>query len=145
MPSHFKYASKKQIMWKIQLTGLSCWIFYEKWRYVLVHSHFIFSNAGVGTSVFIPNTTDMKFASICCKEDIHLWAGFPTAANCSLLPRPQCEGFPLHSTSPYINGDIWAILMRVLFLSISTNKLCARTKEQPQVQRINEISCMSPC
>lgn len=93
---HIQTLFKEINPWKIELTGLSRRVFDEKGRYVLVHSHLIFSNAGVGTSVFIPNTTDMKFTSICCKRHTHKQCSFLTAANCfpclNYLPPPRPPG-----------------------------------------------------
>lgn len=110
----------------IELTGLSCWIFNEKGRYVLVHSHLIFSNAGVGTSVFIANATDMKFTSICCKRDTHkqcsslLLTAFPALSSIVTASQwwlnrvvlPHCVS--LYLTRGFLMGA------DVLLLSIST-------------------------
>lgn len=110
----------------MKLTGLSCRIFYEKWRYVLVHSHFIFSNAGVGTSVFIPNTADVELTPICCKRETHEQSSW------SLLSSS------ITACCSHDSRGFGGILMRadVLLLSISTYKLGARN-EQRKIRKVD--------
>lgn len=110
----------------MKLTGLSCRIFYEKWRYVLVHSHFIFSNAGVGTSVFIPNTADVELTPVCCKRETHEQSSW------SLLSSS------ITACCSHDSRGFGGILIRadVLLLSISTYKLGARN-EQRKIRKMD--------